>query len=169
MTHRSTTGGASVWGEKLIAAARAASVPGRISLSTRERVITAITPILVRGAEEGALRSDLHPDGVPSALGSAAPARRAPWPRGRRGIGGKRDQLIKAVAGPHHVVDADLDAVTFIGESLCHPRCRNEGVHEGQKVQDPLAGQPGRVEQLYSPSTSPTRTPSRLPPAPPVT
>jgi len=48
----------------LLGTLRAGSAPGRISLSTRERVITAITPILARGAEAGSLRTDIRPGDV---------------------------------------------------------------------------------------------------------
>jgi AcrR family transcriptional regulator len=47
---------------------RAGSAPGRISPSTRERVITAITPILVRGAKAGSLRADIRPGDVAAML-----------------------------------------------------------------------------------------------------
>jgi AcrR family transcriptional regulator len=47
---------------------RAGSAPGRISPSTRERVITAITPVLARGAEAGSLRTDIHPGDVAALL-----------------------------------------------------------------------------------------------------
>jgi AcrR family transcriptional regulator len=47
---------------------RAGSAPGRISASTRERVITAITPILARGAEAGYFRTDVRPDDVATLL-----------------------------------------------------------------------------------------------------
>jgi AcrR family transcriptional regulator len=43
---------------------RAGSAPGRISPSTRDRVITAITPILARGAGAGSLRADIRPGDV---------------------------------------------------------------------------------------------------------
>jgi AcrR family transcriptional regulator len=47
---------------------RAGSAPGRISPSTRERVITAITPILARGARAGSLRADIRPGDVAALL-----------------------------------------------------------------------------------------------------
>jgi AcrR family transcriptional regulator len=47
---------------------RAGSAPGRISPSTRERVITAITPVLARGAEAGSLRADIDPGDVTALL-----------------------------------------------------------------------------------------------------
>jgi AcrR family transcriptional regulator len=47
---------------------RAGFAPGRISPSTRERVITAIAPILAHGAREGSLRTDIRPEDVATLL-----------------------------------------------------------------------------------------------------
>ena len=47
---------------------RAGFPPGRISPSTRDRVITAITPVLARGASAGSFRADVRPDDVASLL-----------------------------------------------------------------------------------------------------
>ena len=47
---------------------RAGFAPGRISPSTRERLITAITPILVYGAKQRSLRMDIRPEDVATLL-----------------------------------------------------------------------------------------------------
>jgi AcrR family transcriptional regulator len=61
---------ATFWATKhaMMGTLRAGFAPGRISPSTRERVITAITPILARGAKEGSLRADIRPDDVATLL-----------------------------------------------------------------------------------------------------
>ncbi|MCO5997655.1 TetR/AcrR family transcriptional regulator [Actinoallomurus rhizosphaericola] len=61
---------ATFWETKhaMLGTLRAGSAPGRISPSTRERVITAITPILACGAEAGLLRADVRPDDVAGLL-----------------------------------------------------------------------------------------------------
>lgn len=61
---------ATFWVSKhaMLGTLRAGFAPGRISPSTRERVITAITPILVHGAKEGSLRTDIRPEEVATLL-----------------------------------------------------------------------------------------------------
>jgi len=47
----------------MLSTLRPGFAPGRISPSTRERLITALTPIIAHGAEQGSLRTDIRPDG----------------------------------------------------------------------------------------------------------
>jgi AcrR family transcriptional regulator len=54
--------------QAMLGTLQAGFAPGRISPSTRERLTTAITPILARGAEQRSLRADIHPEDVASLL-----------------------------------------------------------------------------------------------------
>lgn len=52
----------------MLSTLRPGFAPGRISPSTRERLTTALAPIIARGAEEGSLRPDIRPDDVAALL-----------------------------------------------------------------------------------------------------